>query len=205
MHSLQLIGEGFKTDKATRHRYCETYEQLLPREVSELWEIGVLRGASLNMWAAYYPDAKILGFDIVDTSGIEFLPNVETHLLDQSNIYALNALGDTRGIDVIIDDASHNVMHQISTFEALFDCLKSGGKYIIEDLHTSTDLWTGFGYKDGKGALQYLEDIAAYKMPTGYPGQHRTEKVIEQVEQVIIVANCDTPDRRSLTSIITHK
>ena len=98
MHSLQQLGLAFGTDKATRHRYCDTYEQLLPRDVSELWELGILKGASLNMWAAYYPNAKIIGFDIVDKSGIKFLPNVETHLLDQSNIYALNAVGDTRGI-----------------------------------------------------------------------------------------------------------
>lgn len=205
MHSLQLIGEGFKTDKATRHRYCETYEQLLPREVSELWEIGILRGASLNMWAAYYPDAKIFGFDIADKSDLHFLPNVETQVLDQNNTADLRILALRNGVDVIIDDGSHQIEHQIKTFETLFDCLKSGGKYIIEDLHTSTDLWAGFGYQNGKGALQYLEDIAAYKMPTGYPGQHRTDKVLEQVSQVIIIANCDTPDRRSLTSVITHR
>ena len=40
--------------------------------------------------------------------------------------------------DIIIDDGSHVVSHQIASFNALFDeALKPGGIYMVEDLETS--------------------------------------------------------------------
>ena len=37
--------------------------------------------------------------------------------------------------DVVLDDASHASHHQQITLATLFPFLKSGGMYIIEDLH----------------------------------------------------------------------
>ena len=39
--------------------------------------------------------------------------------------------------DIIIDDGSHKMNHQQISFDVLFPHLKSGGIYVIEDLHTS--------------------------------------------------------------------
>lgn len=204
---LQEFGLKYKTDKAYRHYFCATYEKLLKRDVQELWEIGVLNGASLNMWASYYCEARVIGFDILDKSSVKVLPNVETRQLDQGNEKELANLARKKAaVDIIVDDGSHIVEHQIRTFEMLFDCLKPGGQYVIEDLHTSTDFCTGYGFIDGKGALQYLQTIAEGKVPADFPGQTAdTEAVMANIEQIIIITNCNTRDKRSITSIITHK
>ena len=52
------------------------------------------------------------------------------------------------GYDVIIDDASHASPHQQLAFRHLFPRLRSGGLYIIEDLH-----WQSPVYEDIAGSL----------------------------------------------------
>ena len=51
------------------------------------------------------------------------------------------------GIDVIIDDRSHVVRHQMASFDYLFPRLSDGGIYICEDL--CTNCWRDFegGYR----------------------------------------------------------
>jgi SAM-dependent methyltransferase len=52
--------------------------------------------------------------------------------------------------DIIIDDASHDVIHQQITFSNFFDILKSGGLYIIEDIGSSF-------FKEGVNLYGYLQ------------------------------------------------
>ena len=203
---LKELGEKYNTDKFYLHHFCDFYEKNLKKDISNLWEIGVLDGASLKMWSEYYPNANIVGFDINDKSELDLPKNVKTILLDQGNVYQLAELAKIKDIDIIIDDGSHIINHQIMTFEILFDSLKSGGQFVLEDLHTSTNLWgEAYGYKNNKGALQYLMDILQNIPPTGYPGQIRTDKIIEQIANIQIYSNVGTDKGRSITSIIEHK
>jgi hypothetical protein len=76
---------------------------------------------------------------------------------DQSNKQHLNELINKIGykeLDFILDDGSHIPEHQIMSFNILFDLVKDGGIYIIEDIETS--YWkngglygynTNYGYK----------------------------------------------------------
>ena len=204
---LNDLGIKYNTDKAYRHYFCDYYENNLNKNITELWEIGVLDGASLKMWSDYYPNAKIVGFDIKDKSNLQFNANVEVKHLDQSNIKELTELSKQQNIDIIVDDGSHIIDHQIKTFEMLFNCLKSGGQYIIEDLHTSTNLYLNkfdFNFKNNKGTLQYLNDIIANIIPKNYPGQIKTEDIIKNIKQIQIMCNLTTKNKRSITAIITH-
>ena len=203
--TLSELAEKHNTDKFYLHNFCDFYEKNLPKEVSKLWEIGILDGASLRMWSEYYPNAKIIGFDINDKSQLEFENNVSTKLLDQSNIYQLTELSKIKDVDIIIDDGSHIIGHQIMTFEILFNSLKTGGKYIIEDLHTSTNMFSTYEFKNNKGTLQYLNDISQNIIPEGYPGQIQTKNIIENIKNIQIFTNVGTDKGRSITSIIEHK
>lgn len=203
--TLSELGKKYNTDKYYLHNFCDFYENNLKKDISILWEIGILDGASLRMWSEYYPKAKITGFDINDKSQLDFESNVETVILDQSDIYKLTDLSKTKDVDIIIDDGSHIIRHQIMTFEVLFDSLKSGGQYVIEDLHTSTGLWSTYGFENNKGTLQYLNDIITYNFPQNYPGQIRTDKVVENIANIKIFTNMGTDKGRSITAIIEHK
>ena len=61
------------------------------------------------------------------------------HKIDQSNSLELDKFVATVGIkfDVILDDGSHVPEHQILTINKLWDLVKPGGVYIIEDIETS--------------------------------------------------------------------
>lgn len=203
--TLSELGKKYNTDKYYLHNFCDFYERNLKKDIKILWEIGILDGASLRMWSEYYPNAKITGFDIDDKSQLDFESKVETVILDQSDIYQLTDLSKTKDVDIIIDDGSHIIRHQIMTFEVLFDSLKSGGQYVIEDLHTSTGLWSTYGFENNKGTLQYLNDIITYNFPKNYPGQIRTDKVVENIANINIFTNMGTDKGRSITAIIEHK
>ena len=204
-NTLNSIGLKYNTDKAFLHNFCNFYEQNLNENVLKLWEIGILDGASLQMWSEYYPNAEITGFDIEDKSSLELHNNVNVQLLDQGDKQQLEKLAnENKNIDIIIDDGSHIINHQIMTFELLFNSLKSGGQYIIEDLHTSTDLHIKGNYKNKKGTLQYLLDISTAITPKDYPGQIKTLTVIPNIADIKIFTNIRT-NGRSITSIITKK
>lgn len=203
---LQEIGIKYNTDKAHNHKFCDYYEANLNKNILKLWEIGVLDGASIRMWSSYYPLAQITGFDIVDKSSLKFNDNVVFKLLDQGNKEQLEKLSNENSdIDIIVDDGSHIIDHQIMTFEILFKSLKSGGQYVLEDLHTSTNLYKEFNFVNNKGALQYLNDIIQNIVPNGYPGQYKTEEVINQIKSINIFTNVGTDKGRSITAIITKK
>jgi hypothetical protein len=203
---LQTLGIKYHTDKAFDHRFCDFYEANLPKKARNVWEIGVLDGASLNMWAEYYHEAQILGFDIEDKSDLKLQPNCKTEILDQGNLEMLKKLSEQKDIDLIVDDGSHLINHQIMTFETLFSSLRCGGKYILEDLHTSTPFSTGYNYENRKGTLEYFYNLMQGYLPTNYPGQYRTNEIVPEIESVVMLSNFRN-DRwgRSITSIITRK
>lgn len=202
---LHDLGIKYHTDKAYLHNFCNDYEKLLRKDIKTLWEIGILDGASLRMWSEYYPNAKIIGYDIEDKSSLSFNDNVSVKLLDQSNKSQLSELAKQTDIDIIVDDGSHIIQHQILTFEMLFNCLKSGGQYVLEDLHTSTNVHNANDYRiyNNKGALQYLLDIISNNVPVNYPGQTNTQQVIDNIDKIQIIGNLTTDNKRSITAIIT--
>jgi cephalosporin hydroxylase len=101
-------------------------------------EIGVLNGASIHMWRDYFgTDTEIHAFDIsrgsLDT--VAHIPNVHTHLLDSGNPDAINTIfGQLGEFDIIIEDASHRLEHQVTCIRECTKYLKSGGVLVVEDI-----------------------------------------------------------------------
>lgn len=137
--SLSTLGERYGTDKGTIHTYLDTYERILrPIQLNNisLLEIGIFNGASLEMWLGWLPYAQIYGIDLK-------LPNlVRDRLLmyvcEQTDRDQLGKLFKPDSLDVIIDDGSHRLSHQLLTLHYLWPTLKPGGRYFIEDVQ-STD------------------------------------------------------------------
>ena len=140
--TLNAIGLKHGTDKASsHHNYLQFYELFfapLRNEKLAVLEIGVLDGASLKTWEEYFPNANVIGVDIVAVSKRFERNRIEIVVADQSNIEELTSIGIKRGpFDIIIEDGSHIWDHQITSLQTLFPFLKNGGIYIVEDLQTN--------------------------------------------------------------------
>jgi hypothetical protein len=131
--------EGLKTgtDKITHHGYHRFYDSVIDRNSKKMLEIGIEQSKSLNMWFNYLPNCYIYGVDInLEMKG----DNYTIFKYDQSNANNLHELVEKIGnkeLDFILDDGSHIPEHQILSFDILFDLVKDGGIYIIEDIETS--------------------------------------------------------------------
>jgi Methyltransferase domain len=143
---LEWVMRLFGSDKQQQghHAYGRTYHELLHNlryRPIKLLEIGVLSGASLIGWRAFLPRATIIGCDIEPKEQFSYR-RIRTHRTDQSSPSDLAALAAAEGpFDVIIDDGSHISAHQITSFYTLFEHLRDGGIYVIEDVQTS--FWPG--------------------------------------------------------------
>lgn len=164
MKTFREICDSHDCDKTTYHAYDQVYPLFLePRRQDplRLLEIGVDEGKSLSVWREYLPAATIIAADILDKQG---LGADEFHQVDQSSERDLRALADrVAPLDVIIDDGSHLVPHQVLTFEVLFStALAPGGVYVIEDVECS--YWAAgsplYGYlTGGETIFDYFRDV----------------------------------------------
>lgn len=163
--SLNDIGLKYKTDKAsTHHGYLDHYEQFLARlreDTFNMLEIGVLDGASIQMWHDYFPAARIVGVDLRRVNIDGDLPRFTFIQGSQADPVFLRQLLESYKFRLIIDDGSHLWGHQIFAFQALFPWLETGGLYICEDIQTSfgayTDRYSG-GAKES--AAEYFMRLA---------------------------------------------
>jgi len=114
--------------------YLKAYDtHFKGRDVERLLEIGVQFGGSLDIWRDYFPKAEIVGLDN-DPRCKNYVKDYPLFIGNQSDTALLETLGK---FDIIIDDGSHKMSDQQTTFEFMFPRLKRGGMYVIEDLHTS--------------------------------------------------------------------
>jgi demethylmacrocin O-methyltransferase len=154
MKTLDEICLETQTDKASKHptvahNYAIRYDALfspLRLQPIRLLEIGVGSGNSIEAWLEYFQNGQIFGVDNQkDTNpwNIEYgvLPSPRYFFApgDQGDVAFWERLihfygGD--GFDIIIDDGSHINTDIIVTFIALWQHVKPGGFYAIEDLST---------------------------------------------------------------------
>ena len=133
---LNSLGLKYRTDKSSSgHNYLPYYEFYLSRIRStckSVLEIGVFEGASLSMWADFFPNATIYGID-KNFPYSSFNARIRFYLLD-SKTQNFEILCKRVKPCVIIDDGEHSMLsHQVS-FELAFPHMPSGGFYFIEDL-----------------------------------------------------------------------
>lgn len=172
LDELALI---YGTDKSSKlHGYTKYYEDIFYKfkdKPINFLEIGFFKGESARMWQDYFSKATLHFIDNDTNSFSKYGKGLDSRtylsIVDQSNKeQLLNFINKSNlQFDIIIDDGSHIMSHQILTFETLFPFLSSGGIYVIEDLHTS--YWKEYGGygdrvnpKEGPGtAINYLHSL----------------------------------------------
>lgn len=151
--TLQELGLKHLCERAWLHSYLPDYDEVLchlrDRPIV-LLEIGVgigLRtrapdggplpdGAGLRMWREYFSKGLILGADhrpcdLPNEDRIVILPpcdQASEQLADQVRVFAPG------GVDVIIDDASHDPQKQRASYRLLRPLLRPNGFYFVEDI-----------------------------------------------------------------------
>lgn len=144
--------------------YFELYERYFSRFRGAdvvILEIGVYQGGSLQMWKSYFgPGASIYAIDIH--------PSCKQFEDDQTRIF-IGSQSDPAFLrelmkeipkpDIILDDGGHMMHQQITSFEHLFEHLKVGGVYLIEDLHTS--YWKEYdgGYQRKNTSIEFSKGL----------------------------------------------
>jgi hypothetical protein len=144
------------------HNYTEIYANYfapLRGKPLKFLEIGIYKGASVKMWEEYFPNADLHFMDI--TLGLSEYHSSRSHyhLCNQEDPAALNQFIQSSGgsFDVILDDGGHTMNQQITSFTVLFPHIKSGGMYIIEDLHTS--YWNSYGGGGPHSTVNFLKGL----------------------------------------------
>lgn len=131
------------TDKASYHAYEYFYPEnlsyLLDKNEKDLHilEIGSAYGGSLHSWMDVLPNANYYSIDhnFDNLSGeISSRPNLKLYKCSQSDPIIKTIFPDVV-FDLIIDDASHQVNDQITSFNYLKERLNTNSKYIIEDIY----------------------------------------------------------------------
>jgi len=137
LKTLHEIGLFYGTDKATHHNYLNFYESYfnkLRNKKFNLLEIGVYKGNSVMTWLEYFNECTIYAIDV----DIKKFNNerVKEFKISQDDPKILDLIRDIN-FDIIIDDGSHKVLHQLKSLNMLWDHVSKGGFYVIEDIHTS--------------------------------------------------------------------
>ncbi|PPQ39237.1 DUF4422 domain-containing protein [Rhodopila globiformis] len=153
----------FPTDKSPyhfsaannhRHAYTAVYDFLFAQRRFEpliVGEIGILDNNSMNAWRAYFPNARLFGFefspDRIDSAKRQRLPAAQYAQIDVSSresiFDALNAASVT--FDVLIDDSTHLFDHQINVVGVGLNFLRPGGVLVVEDVFRN---WDESRYRD---------------------------------------------------------
>jgi 23S rRNA U2552 (ribose-2'-O)-methylase RlmE/FtsJ len=146
------------------HHYIPLYERYFSpfrgRKMRFL-EIGVSKGGSLQMWRNYFgQEATIFGIDI-DPECLKFSGLAgEVRIGSQADKNFIESIvREMGGVDVVLDDGSHNMKDIRSSLEYIFPQLSDGGIYMIEDLHSSYWKSFGGGYRNSKNFFGYVMDL----------------------------------------------
>jgi hypothetical protein len=125
------------SDKVTHHGYQRYYKNFFAQTPPNptILEIGVDNGDSLELWSEFLDDPTLYAMDIINKTVPDW---VTFDCVDQSDAAKLSAYAEDKRhlFDVIVDDGSHVPEHQMLTLNKLWQCLKPGGSYIIEDIET---------------------------------------------------------------------
>jgi demethylmacrocin O-methyltransferase len=149
MGKLEELAAKYGCDKLYSHSYVPFYQELFEgRDIRKVLEIGVghsdlmtpfvpfyVHGASLKMWAEFWPEAEIYACDIRPDTLINE-GRIHSTVCDQSSVASVRSMLADYGkdFDLVIDDGSHVIDHQIITARIIVPELKEGALYVIEDV-----------------------------------------------------------------------
>lgn len=218
-NELLDIVDYYHTDKHFGHDFFRLiYNDLfrpLKSECKVFIEIGIYDCESIKLWRDYFTNAQIVGVEYNLPYSLDRLGDTPRDRMsfinaDQSKEEDLiNLSKNYSDVDVILDDGSHKMRDQQITFAKLFKCLKSGGIFIIEDLHTSFEVtmpeksWCNWGDPNKTITLDMLKEFQKNgRIRSDYMNEDEMEYLNNNIESIEIYQS--RPDW-SVTSVIKKK
>lgn len=118
--------------------YDEEFKKYQDKYIRFL-EIGVYKGASLALWSLYFPNAEIIGFDILDQR-VDKYKDIDRVSVGICDAYSLGPelLADLGMFDIIIDDGPHTVETLQKCIEIYLSRLNEGGVMVLEDVQDTS-------------------------------------------------------------------
>lgn len=154
---FKLINYNSVPQPPKHQHYLKVYRDIFAKRTNpNVFELGVRRGASVRYWATL-TNNDVVGLDNIKIKEIligkshqvlptatelsPMPPNVTLYHGSQQDEKVLGEIAEKHGpFDIIIDDASHKPMETKASLVFLFDHLKTGGCYVIEDWACHNDL-----------------------------------------------------------------
>lgn len=175
------------------HHYLPLYDRYFSAwrgKPFRMLEIGVSHGGSLSMWRRWFgPDARIFGIDINPRCARYDGIFAQVRIGSQDDHEFLGRVVDEMGgVDLVLDDGSHQMDHVRESFRALFPRLSDGGIYMIEDMHTA--YMPQFG--GGLGAASNIFRLASELVDDMHHWYHGAEP--RDVERAATVAGVHVHD-----------
>ena len=199
--NLCKLGAYYGTNKSAlntsghRSGYTPFYDMLfrhLKNEKINFAEIGIESNASIKMWRNYFLKAKIIGFEFEDIkikkAKKHNLRNTTYQKVDVTNQENIRkAFKKTKVLfDVIIDDSTHYLDHQINIIKKTHPFLKKNGILIIEDIFkTRKEHFEEIYFEKLKRMKNYFQDIyfVEFHNLSNYTASWKCEKILVLIKK----------------------
>ena len=151
MRYTEQFGKNeYLTDKCWPHTYGpEVYDELfepIQKTVRNYLELGSAYGGSALLARDYFTRATIWTIDIIHPN--YRLENTERIIHLTTDAYQKRVADMFEpDLDIIIDDASHNIWDQVKAIELYLPKLSTNGIFIIEDVESPKESFQRFDKK----------------------------------------------------------
>ena len=182
----------FDKEKIVSHNYSEFYDKYFKnfkKDKINLLELGSHEGKGLASFFFYFPNSDLIGANI-NPFQMQFSSKRLTELfVDVSSSRSIHSLSNylKEDLDIIIDDASHNLKDILTAFGILFKKLKSGGCYVIEDMDQFKALKELNPYSGEATPLEILNKINDKQdFKTSFINDESKKYLIENIKDIKI-------------------
>jgi len=175
MKTLDEIALHHGTDKATQHplgvqhgytiHYDKFFTPVRNDQINFL-EIGVGGGESIRTWLEYFPNANVLGVDIVantnpwntENSGVHSRYKFTQGSQEDDSFWVKFLQSNSKELDIVVDDGGHTSRQIITTHKHLWPAIKPRGLYCIEDLNCAYASISGFCPEGWQNHMDFIKN-----------------------------------------------